>query len=76
MKLIDADKLLEDLKQKRYSKQSLELIQSQPEVDAIPVSWIKNHLTELIIGRDRKFSSSDAPIVYTIIADWKEANNG
>ena len=48
MRLIDADKLLEDLKQKRYSKQSLELIQSQPEVNAIPVKWIiKNYLGEL-----------------------------
>lgn len=76
MKLIDKEKLLEDLKSKRYSKQSLELIERQPDIDAIPVSWIKNHLTELIIGKDRKFSSSDAPIVYTIIADWKEVNNG
>ena len=40
MRLIDADKLLEDLKQKRYSKQSLELILSQPEIKAIPIKWI------------------------------------
>ena len=41
MRLIDADKLLEDLKQKRYSKQSLELIQSQPEIKAIPISFMR-----------------------------------
>lgn len=41
MKLIDAEKLLEDLKQKRYSKRSLELIQSQPEVKAIPIAFMR-----------------------------------
>ena len=76
MKLIDKEKLLEDLKQKRYSKQSLELIERQPDIDAIPADWIRNHLTKLIIGPDRKFSSSDAPIVYTILSDWKEENHG
>ena len=40
MKLIDKEKLLEDLKQKRYSKQSLELIENQPEIRAIPVYWL------------------------------------
>ena len=40
MRLIDADKLLEDLKQKRYSKRSLELIQSQLVVEAIPIEFL------------------------------------
>ena len=43
MKLIDKEKLLEDLKSKRYSKQSLELIQSQPEVKAIPLTFISKY---------------------------------
>ena len=42
MKLIDKEKLLEDLKQKRYSKQSLELILSQPEVVAITLEQVQN----------------------------------
>ena len=37
MKLIDKEALLLALKRKRYSKQSLDLIESQPVVDAIPV---------------------------------------
>lgn len=41
MKLIDKEKLLEDLKQKRYSKQSLELIEKQPEIEAIPISFMR-----------------------------------
>ena len=41
MRLIDKEKLLEDLKSKRYSKQSLELIENQPEIEAIPISFMK-----------------------------------
>ena len=41
MKLIDKEKLLEDLKQKRYSKRSLELIERQPEIEAIPISFMR-----------------------------------
>ena len=41
MKLIDKEKLLEDLKSKRYSKRSLELIESQPEIKAIPIAFMR-----------------------------------
>ena len=41
MKLIDKEKLLKDLKSKRYSKQSLELIESQPEIKAIPIAFMR-----------------------------------
>lgn len=44
MKLIDKEALLLALRKKRYSKQSLDLIESQPVVDAIPVDFIKNWL--------------------------------
>lgn len=40
MKLINADRLLEDLKQYRYSKKSLELINQQPQIYAIPLVYI------------------------------------
>ena len=43
MKLIDKEALLLALRKKRYSKQSLDLIESQPVVDAIPVKWIKQY---------------------------------
>lgn len=42
--LIDKQVLLQALKKKRYSKQSLDLIESQPVVDAIPVDWIHDYL--------------------------------
>ena len=41
MKLIDKEALLLALRKKRYSKQSLDLIESQPTIEAIPVKWIR-----------------------------------
>ena len=71
MKLIDKEKLLEDLKQKRYSKQSLELIQSQPVVNAIPVDWLrKNYLGDLRIAGCQPISRT----VKKIIEFWEEEN--
>lgn len=46
--LIDKQVLLQALKKKRYSKQSLDLIESQPVVDAIPVNWINNWLNQFM----------------------------
>lgn len=43
MKLIDKEALLMALRKKRYSKQSLDLIESQPVVDAIPVAWLEDN---------------------------------
>ena len=48
MKLIDKEALLLELKKKRYSKQSLDLIESQPVVDAIPVDFIENWLNSFM----------------------------
>lgn len=41
MKLIDKEALLLALRKKRYSKQSLDLIESQPEVIAISLDQVK-----------------------------------
>lgn len=48
LKLIDKEALLLALKKKRYSKQSLDLIESQPVVDAIPVDFIENWLNSFM----------------------------
>ena len=50
MKLIDKEALLLALRKKRYSKQSLDLIESQPVVDAIPVYWLNNWCALHIAG--------------------------
>ena len=48
MKLIDKEALLLALRKKRYSNSSLDLIESQPVVDAIPVAFIKNWLNSFM----------------------------
>ena len=67
MKLIDKEKLLEDLKQKRYSKQSLELIENQPEVAAIPIYWLINNYLE---GLQLAGCKPKSVTVKEIINDW------
>lgn len=66
MKLIDKEKLLEDLKQKRYSKQSLELIERQPVIDAIPVKWIEDYIAGYIPGNHLGGEAD------YMLEDWKE----
>ena len=73
MKLIDKEKLLKDLKQKRYSKRSLELIESQPEIEAIPIEWMEkweiDHEHELYFRSERpKY------IIQRLINEWEKEN--
>lgn len=69
MRLIDKDMLLQALKRKRYSKQSLDLIESQPVVDAIPVAWLrKNYLGDLRIAGCQPVSRT----VKKIIEFWEQ----
>ena len=71
MKLIDKEKLLEDLKSKRYSKQSLELIQSQPEVKAIPNHWLIDHYLH---GFSRAGCQTRYMTVKEILEEWERVN--
>ena len=48
MKLIDKDRLISALASRSYSRKSLELIESQPVVDAIPVPWIRDWLNSFM----------------------------
>ena len=67
--LIDKQVLLQALKKKRYSKQSLDLIESQPVVDAIPVAWLKkNYLGDLRIAGCQPVSRT----VKKIIEFWEQ----
>ena len=69
MKLIDKEALLLALRKKRYSKQSLDLIESQPVVDAIPVAWLKkNYLGDLRIAGCQPVSRT----VKKIIEFWEQ----
>ena len=67
--LIDKEALLLALRKKRYSKQSLDLIESQPVVDAIPVAWLrKNYLGDLRIAGCQPVSRT----VKKIIEFWEQ----
>ena len=69
MKLINKEQLLLALRKKRYSKQSLDLIESQPVVDAIPVAWLKkNYLGDLRIAGCQPVSRT----VKKIIEFWEQ----
>ena len=66
--LIDKQVLLQALKKKRYSKQSLDLIESQPVVDAIPVEWIKKWEQK----EENYYLYKD--LTRKLIADWEKEN--
>lgn len=64
MRLIDVEKLLADLKTRRYSKRSLELIESQPEVKAIAIDWLKEYAGKYGL----------TPYLKYIIQEWGKQN--
>jgi len=68
MRLIDADKLLEDLKQKRYSKRSLELIHDQHEVAAIPIEWIRDYIDYTFMP------PGDYCVLQKMLKEWEKEN--
>lgn len=67
MKLIYKEALLMALKKKRYSKQSLDLIESQPVVDAIPVEWMRNYVSQWVSEAYKNF-------VLNMIKNWEKEN--
>ena len=66
MRLINKDILLQALKRKRYSKQSLDMIESQLEVPAIDLGYLilyRNAAT----GEERRF-------LLKLIETWSKEN--
>lgn len=76
MKLIDKEALLLALKKKRYSKQSLDLIESQPVVDAIPVDFIKNWLNGFMrdINGRTYYCGDGYDSAGELLEAWREEN--
>lgn len=66
MKLIDKEALLLALRKKRYSKQSLDLIESQPVVIAIPIDWIHDYLNETFLPESHFW------VIQKMIKRWDE----
>ena len=70
MKLIDKEALLLALRKKRYSKQSLDLIESQPVVDAIPVDWVMAYYKYRLMPRPVQWFEA----IQIMIEDWEKEN--
>ena len=70
MKLIDKEALLLALRKKRYSKQSLDLIESQPVVDAIPVDWIEAYYKYRLMPRPVQWFEA----IQIMLDDWEKEN--
>ena len=70
MKLIDKEALMLALRKKRYSKQSLDLIESQPVVDAIPVDWVIAYYKFRLMPRPVEWFEA----IQIMIEDWEKEN--
>lgn len=70
MRLIDKDKFLKEVKQRHYTPSSIKLIESQKEVDAIPIKYIKNKIKKYT----GKISQQKISILLTLIDDWRKEN--
>lgn len=74
MKLIDKEALLLALRKKRYSKQSLDLIESQPVVDAIPVAWLKKYMNKVDIEDCGMVYLSPSAPFRDMLNEWEKEN--
>ena len=70
MAQIEKEALLLALRKKRYSKQSLDLIESQPEVDAIPVDWVMAYAKYRLMPRPVQWFEA----IQIMIEDWEKEN--
>ena len=68
MRLIDKDKFLKEVKQRHYTPSSIKLIESQKEVEAIPIKWLKKW------ERKHDLIKAEELLIKYIIDDWREEN--
>ena len=71
MRLINKDVLLQALKTKRYSKQSLDLIESQPTVKAIPIEWIEKFMNRFRLDM---VISDEYALLHFMLTEWEKEN--
>lgn len=71
MTFIDKNKFIQDVIKRKYSQASLRLIREQPEVEAIPIEWIKYHIRALQISG----SYTDAMLLTDMIDLWEKEND-
>lgn len=75
MRLIDKDKLINEVSRRNYSQAAMRLLREQPEVKAIPIDWLERKSKEMVLKKGQKFYSIlDLPIVYELIEEWRKEN--
>ena len=71
MKLIDKEALLLALRKKRYSKQSLDLIESQPVVKAVPTEWIEQFMNRFRLDM---VTGDEYALLHYMLTEWEIEN--
>lgn len=76
MILIDKEKLISDVVERRYSQASMRLIREQPEVEAIPIEWIKQWSEKFykVINGIRYYMGDGYDSVWDMLEDWEKEN--
>jgi len=70
MRLIDKDKFLKEVKQRHYTPSSIKLIESQKEVEAIPIKYIR----KIVKGYVGVGMSIESNTLLALIEDWRKEN--
>lgn len=77
MRIIDADKIpyfpKKVVGEGTYNIVTQSYIESMHIVEAIPTEWIQKKLIDYVCSG--KYSSSDLPIVYALISEWRKEND-
>ena len=68
MRLIDKNRLIDDVTDRKYSQASMRLIREQPEVEAIPIEWIKKWEQK----EENYYLFKD--LTRKLIEDWEKEN--
>lgn len=64
MTLINKEQLLDAVMKKSYSQASIQLINDQPEIEAIPIEWIRQWANEW----------QGTEFVEMLLGDWEKEN--
>ena len=72
MTLINKEQLLDAVMKKSYSQASIQLINDQPEVEAIPIEWIKQYANR---GSDFFLYAEEEPaVIREMLEEWEKEN--
>ena len=72
IRLIDKMQLVDAVLKKRYSQASINLILNQPEIEAIPIEWIKQYANR---GSDFFLYAEEEPaVIREMLEEWEKEN--